>query len=744
MVSQERPILDEVASPTITARWFAEGNYVMAAWKAHPSEWQKFAAMGLIGKTMEAIEGLSHFAGQEPSFYSGVATWIGGDDAAAAKILEQIPTAHSKNLLALIQKPKIRVLTQLPWSSTVASGPIVGARQDPKFDVQNIGFDQQDLPNEPYADVHKFFDPGNPPDFYLCGMVEWHVIPPNLQELPCPTFGATTDYDLHLQTIQPWLQLFDEVIVAEQCEHSALRCLVASPVATFPKLYSFLDELPSLNNRDRDLDVFQSGSILHPYHLDKTEFVQAILRMPGVRSSLINGFVPRGEYYETLGRTKATFTYVRHPGGISSRGLEALAMGCVVLVQHDCLMRMYFTEDDGVVGYEPRTGEFEKVLSQVLAQRSAFQERARRGAELVRREFALPRAMSQCLRFLTFLAAKPRAPRRRQPTEELRSKRSVVWKGWLAGGPEIMAHIRERNLARWQERFERKPSAQLLNDMARELVLEYAARTRNTTKVDAPELLSRAFEIYREGKDRFPSALVLRFNFIRTALHYGWPLDVSEALRLAQETVAKPSAEWSVEALDDIMPWDYCNSCFNYRSYFEAVEAELKGDAPSSERMRNLIYASIHHYLGCYQNDLHHHERAVSLDPDFPYYQFSLATSLARSKNGNDLARSVVLLTRLAEDTLLFRAAFDLLKQIAPGSPDVAALEPIIAKAERECLFRESVGFDQLQPASYFSLPYLQRRYWRFRWQVLRVSEGLLGSARYATIRRCFQRLKQT
>ena len=61
-----------------------------------PDEWQTYAAMGLIGKNREAIEGLSRFDHPEARFYSAVASWIDGDEATAIATLEKIPTPHAQ------------------------------------------------------------------------------------------------------------------------------------------------------------------------------------------------------------------------------------------------------------------------------------------------------------------------------------------------------------------------------------------------------------------------------------------------------------------------------------------------------------------------------------------------------------------------------------------------------------------------------------------------------------------------
>ena len=95
---------------------FDAGNYAMVAMTGSKDQWQTYAAMGLIGKGREAIEGLRRFDVQEARFYSAVAGWIDGDEATAIAALEKIPAPHAQNLLALIRKPEIHVLAQLPYT----------------------------------------------------------------------------------------------------------------------------------------------------------------------------------------------------------------------------------------------------------------------------------------------------------------------------------------------------------------------------------------------------------------------------------------------------------------------------------------------------------------------------------------------------------------------------------------------------------------------------------------------------
>jgi len=141
---------------------FEAGNYTTVAATGSPNQWQTHAALGLIGKTKEAIEGLSHFDQTEAYFFLAVAYWIGGDDTSAIHLLREIHTPHARNLLALIEKPNIHVLAQLPWTREAPHDLLTASNEDNKFRVKNISFDLRDLQNEPYADIHKFYNPERP------------------------------------------------------------------------------------------------------------------------------------------------------------------------------------------------------------------------------------------------------------------------------------------------------------------------------------------------------------------------------------------------------------------------------------------------------------------------------------------------------------------------------------------------------------------------------------------------------
>jgi len=123
-------------------------------------------------------------------------------------------------------------------------------------------------------------------------------------------------------------------------------------------------------------------------------------------------------------------TYVRHPTASPTRGLEALAMGCAVIVQQGSMLTLFVGEPEGVLTYNLEAENLGMAIRQILDRWPEYRRRAARGAELVRREFAPARVASQYFRFLTFLAARPRG--RRMPyADGLHQKRLVLKDGWL-------------------------------------------------------------------------------------------------------------------------------------------------------------------------------------------------------------------------------------------------------------------------------------------------------------------------
>jgi hypothetical protein len=289
----------------------------------------------------------------------------------------------------------------------------------------------------------------------------------------------------------------------------------------------------------------------------------------------------------------------------------------------------------------------------------------------------MSRVALEFLRFLTFLAARPRPSRPYEPPPP-EQKRTFLWKG--PGIPRAAAEqLMTLNLARWSPEIE--GSVVRLIDLVREIVLDHADPER--TDADSPlheRLLSTVLQQAWRGLDRFPAALVLRFVLIRSALHCGQPAEVTSALELAATTLAEPPARWRVDVEEDVFPFDFAPHFFNYREYLTLVtEARKTARTPAADLVR-LILASLWHYRGCYSGVPAHFEQAVALDPAFAPYRLSLAKAFRDRDQPGDGQRAATLLAGLADGSPVMVHALELLNLLAaagvpldPGAGDVQA-----------------------------------------------------------------------
>ncbi|MHB1425993.1 MAG: glycosyltransferase family protein [Gemmataceae bacterium] len=668
---------------SITSERFERGDYVTAAREGSAQEWQTYAALGLIGKTREAVEGLSRFDHPEAAFYSAVAHWIGGEDEEAIRLLEPIHTDHARNLLALLRKPRIDVLAQWPWVRCGCANLLAGAAADPRFRVANISFHPDDLPNKTYANIHDYCSSSGPPDFYVCTMVEWHLVPPNLQELSCPVFGQTGDYDLHIQTVYPWLELFDALLVTDPSEWLDVSRLVRVPVHTFPKSFGVPCDVPPLEQRTREIDVYLSGTMLHPYHPDKAQLLHQLLEDPRLHFKVINGFLAPADYYGDLARSKICITYVRHPTALPTRGLEALAMGCALIVQEDNVLTLFAGREQGVLTYQLARRDLSAAVRSILEHWPDFARRAEAGSRIIRRDFSLTRVASQYLRFLTFLAAKPRGPRSVCDAKKLYQKRGVLHKGWLPSQDlhrsPVLKGIAIHNYRRLQAALTPESSSPHLHiDIARESVLANC-QGAEVGLVPTPKWLAFLHNVYGTARQRFPRSLVVRFNHIRVMLHFGTPELVSEALELLNETLELPPSQWRIDAMEDVFPWDFFPQFFNYRGYFDRIAQHLMQGIPVEADLCRMILASLHAYRGFYpayhgfySQAIDDYGAAAALDPEFSYYLLWYAEQLLQRGLPEDRLECCRHLHDLAAGSLVFREALAKLEAVGNMGEEIA------------------------------------------------------------------------
>ncbi|NQT02288.1 MAG: hypothetical protein HQ580_09705 [Planctomycetes bacterium] len=253
-----------------------------------------------------------------------------------------------------------------------------------------------------------------------------------------------------------------------------------------------------------------------------------------------------------------------------------------------------------------------------------------------------------------------------QPVERLVQKRSVFKKGYFHTGSNkdnpILDMMAESTLAKLQTRIQTEGlSSCLLIDSAREIAL---CCNNTTAKSNMAGWLSETLHLYRMGISKFPQSLVLRLNFIRIAMQFGLRQEANEAIQLLKETLDTPASNWKIDVMEDVFPWDFGSTTFNYRKYFDLVTEHLAQGTSVNSALTQLILAALYFHLSLYTKDPDDLKQAVIYDPEFPIYRFYYAKILIRRGQPEDYTRAGILLTQLAENSILFAEAFCLLKQL--------------------------------------------------------------------------------
>jgi hypothetical protein len=412
---------------------------------------------------------------------------------------------------------------------------------------------------------------------------------------------------------------------------------------------------------------------MHPYHPDKDAIVLQLLSSADARLRIVNGFDTPQRYYGNLAESKICVNYIRHPGALPTRALEGLAMGCVTAVHDESVLRLFLDRSTGLVTYGPQSGPLRDVVRGVLRDWKTFVRGAERGSAVVREEFDLRRVASQYLRFATVVAMRPRSPRRGPDPSLLVQKRAVVQKGWLPsyhfGGP-LLTEWAEASVERLQDQRNGGTTARVLNDIARERLLASYHRPQTA------EWLGGVIEPLDEAVSAFPHALVPRLNLARVLVHFGRGMLVRRAIELLDATLAQLPASWEIDPLDDVLPWDFCPTFFNYRRYFD-------------------ILASLHYYRGRYVNqvagphsEIEYAAQAIAMDPDFAEYMLYYCRLLIDRGLEKDFHEAAELLRALSGRSARILEILDLSRQL-PAALQGDGHDELCAKATRFWLSTE-------------------------------------------------------
>jgi hypothetical protein len=233
-------------------------------------------------------------------------------------------------------------------------------------------------------------------------------------------------------------------------------------------------------------------------------------------------------------------------------------------------------------------------------------------------------------------------------------KRPVVQRGWLPStkfGKRLLVNWASSSATRIEHRLQHEESIRLLNDLAREHLLAHY----HDPYSEEAQWLQDVVTSLKRASSLSPSSLVPRFNLVRVLVHFGGPKQVRDGIALLDDALDHSLEDWHVDVLDDVLPWDFCSSWFNYRRYFDLVMRALGSSTQRELDLIAVILASLNHYRARYADESVASRtkdelaaEAVRLDPEFPDYTLYYCRLLISRGAPGDVTEVSTRLQRLA------------------------------------------------------------------------------------------------
>lgn len=742
---------------------FARGDYCYAARHAGDDRTLRGAALIMIGNTEEGLPLLDGASSPEALYYRAYGLLGHGEVKEAAKEVERCIAKCNRNqallnkaekLKNLISRQRIRVLVQANNNPYPRHWQMVHEmKESAQFEIISIGFHAaDDIRIEPYETLESVLGKlpkGWAPDFYFCHQVEYNLMPVGIENAPLPIIGFTGDHDLHIHTCYHHLKLLDAIVVACSTDHSEVTRAYGIDSFTFCKVFGVdVDTFKPPIDR-KDIDIFFSGMVFHPYHDDKARLIDRLMQLSDKYNvRVFNYRLSDAEYAKYLAESKMTLTYVRRYGQVPSRGLEALRRGAVVLSQEGGEIELFFPEDYGVVPY--RADNLEAVAERVLSQwETKYKSAALRGMKKTIETFSLRVCVDRYLKFLALISSGIDIRARKRDNHIGSQLRYPSLLG--PGGPVVFTtnpyYIISKSYKMTQTRLEKllevQSDAYGFNILGQCYALNYFYN-KQYLQINKEKLLIAAMKTLEYGHSRFPSNLALLFNYGRICYHGGY---TENAKRAFQDILSLDNYQY--DTLDSFYPYDFFPEFFPYRSLIdEVVNSLIKQDDSSRVNLLSIILSGVWYYLGTisyeagdYGKASNYAEKAISYLPSIPFYHLLAAKALyhgARELYGTGCLEKAVKHLKIVfdispsmmhPDMTLFISAYQKLGK-DENDPEVS---PYVERWRRHMKARSAVSAEESRPTLRqkclrFLLQPLKKRYVKWR-------KATLGTRRLLPLR---------
>lgn len=624
------------------------------------SELKKFISQIMLGLDIDFKENkLENLSFHERKYYEAAYYWIHNKTRKALNLLKNNPLDEAIKLKNYISKEKINILSQLPWTIGGPQTILEGAIANKKFNVQNIGFGEineyNSYQNSPYKKLSEIKRNKFIPDIYICNMLEWHYPLIDISKANFVTFAQTADIDYHFSSINHYYKSFDRIIVSDSSElELAAKFINRENIIEAPPCFGIRENEINGDEYERIYDTFMSGTLIDAYHSDKCEILLKLFSNKSLKLKIINGHVGWDSYCDYIKRTKTIICYYRNKGGFLTRAIDSLRGGAIPLCPEDNVTGIYYK---GLFQYS-----FKNDLSNLNAKlHSAI--KAHSGYEISKqlKQYAksgeYKKSSDKYLRYLVIQASQVNK-KGRKIFNDIDHRKRTISSFWDVPDGEKEFFFRE-NI----KFFESKNFSP--NILAREYICYVAGqfyklflqedinwffdlykqnhlpsmkdhlyrdkfiKLDNKNKSKYTYLIDKALSIWKKCINDEPYNLQLRLNYIRAAIFLGSKEQKQQGENILYETICIDESKFLVNKKIDILPIDFFQNTFDYRSY---NHAEIEDNSQSK---KNIILSFFYWLAGKVFSDLKYYEKSIKFHK-FSTYNIDFAVENFKNNNFNE------------------------------------------------------------------------------------------------------------
>lgn len=323
-------------------------------------------------------------------------------------VTEELDNNLIKNLIG--DQKKINILLQGRDDEAKGWSFATELKKSPLVDVKTVSTNSVgDIKITQKTTLKEILDAldGWKPNYYLVQMAEYRFIPQGIEEAPFPVFFQTNDTRSDYLTIASNVHLCDALLVLGDQPLRDLKKINDNKLVMCFPLFLGVDAVEAKKTKEKKLyDIGWSGHLVDESIYDKFNIISDIFSADKTYTkSLLVGKTSYEEYLQFLASCKLIPTYIQHDmDSVSSRAIEALAVGSCAIVPKGNFLGVFLDENHGLI--ESDVQSFPLTINRILKNYDSFYKNAaKNGQEEVLKIFDIQKATEKVAVFLEFIMA---------------------------------------------------------------------------------------------------------------------------------------------------------------------------------------------------------------------------------------------------------------------------------------------------------------------------------------------------